>query len=159
MDRFRSFVSVICNMSSKSTLRPMFSGNSRHGSLHNNGVIMSAITSQITGASIVCSTVGAGPDQRKHQSCASLAFVRGIHRWPVNSSRKRPVTRKCFHLMTSSLIYSIDSIVYRPCKANWPPSTMRKNWNYLHNPSAENICIQNTLDRSYYQQAIGRLNG
>ena len=31
---------------------------------------------------------------RKHQSSASLAFVRGIHRWPVNSSQKRPVTRK-----------------------------------------------------------------
>ena len=35
-------------------------------------------------------------DQRKHQSSASLAFVRGIHRWPVNSPHKRPVTRKIF---------------------------------------------------------------
>ena len=33
-------------------------------------------------------------DQRKHQSSASLAFVRGIHRWPVNSPHKWPVTRK-----------------------------------------------------------------
>ena len=39
---------------------------------------------------------------RKHQSSASLAFVRRIHRWPVNSPHKWPVTRKCFHLMTSS---------------------------------------------------------
>ena len=38
---------------------------------------MSAMASQITGASIVCSTVGPGVDQRKHQSSASLAFVRG----------------------------------------------------------------------------------
>ena len=38
----------------------------------------------------------------KNQSSASLTFVRGIHRWPVNSSHKRPVTRKCFHLTTSS---------------------------------------------------------
>ena len=37
-----------------------------------------------------------GADQRKHQSSASLAFVRRIHRWPVNSPRKRPVTRKMF---------------------------------------------------------------
>ena len=37
-----------------------------------------------------------GADQRKHQSSASLAFVRGIHRWPVNSSHKGPVTRKMF---------------------------------------------------------------
>ena len=35
-------------------------------------------------------------DQRKHQSSASLAFVRGIHRWPVNSPHKWPVTRKMF---------------------------------------------------------------
>ena len=51
---------------------------------------------------IVYSTVHACGDQRKHQSSASLAFVRGIHRWPVNSPHKGPVTRKMFHLMTSS---------------------------------------------------------
>ena len=37
-----------------------------------------------------------GADHRKHQSSASLAFVRGIHRWPVNSPHKGPVTRKMF---------------------------------------------------------------
>ena len=37
-----------------------------------------------------------GADHRKHQSTASLAFVRGIHRWPVNSLHKRPATRKMF---------------------------------------------------------------
>ena len=58
---------------------------------------------QITIVSIVYSTVCSGADQRKHQSSASLAFVRGIHRWPVNSPHKGPVTQKCFHLMTSSL--------------------------------------------------------
>ena len=36
-----------------------------------------------------------GADQREHQT-ASLAFVRGIHRWPVNSPHKRPVVRKMF---------------------------------------------------------------
>ena len=41
---------------------------------------------------IVYSTVYSCSDQRKHQSSASLAFVRGIHRWPVNSPHKRPVT-------------------------------------------------------------------
>ena len=35
-------------------------------------------------------------DQRKHQSSASLAFVRGIHQGPVNSPHKWPVTRKMF---------------------------------------------------------------
>ena len=33
---------------------------------------------------------------RKHQSSASLAFVREIHRWPVNSPHKGPVTRGIF---------------------------------------------------------------
>ena len=33
---------------------------------------------------------------KKHQSSASLAFVRGINRWPMNSPHKWPVTRKIF---------------------------------------------------------------
>ena len=41
-------------------------------------------------------TVYSGADQRKHQSSTSLAFVRGIHRWPVNSPHKWPVARKMF---------------------------------------------------------------
>ena len=57
---------------------------------------MSVVASQITSVSIVCSTVGSGAGQRKHQSSASLAFVWGIHRWPVNSPHKRLVTRKMF---------------------------------------------------------------
>ena len=63
---------------------------------HYNNVIMSAMASQITNITIVYSTVYPGADQRKHQSSASLAFVRGIHRWPVNSPHKWPVTRKMF---------------------------------------------------------------
>ena len=55
---------------------------------------MSAMASQVTGVSIVYSVVYSGADQRKHQTAGSLAFVRGIHRWPVNSPHKGPVTRK-----------------------------------------------------------------
>ena len=55
---------------------------------------MSAMASQIIGVSVVCLTVYSGSDQRKHPSSASLALVRGIHRWPTNSPRKGPVTRK-----------------------------------------------------------------
>ena len=57
---------------------------------------MSAIASQITSLAIVYSTVYSGADQNKHQSSASLAFVWGIHRGPVNSPHKWPVTRKMF---------------------------------------------------------------
>ena len=49
---------------------------------------MSTMASHITGVSIICSAV--------YQSSVSLAFVRGIHRWPVTSPHKGPVTRKMF---------------------------------------------------------------
>ena len=59
-------------------------------------VIMGAMASQITSLTISYSTVYSGADQRKHQSSASLAFVRGIHRLPVNSPHKWPVAQKMF---------------------------------------------------------------
>ena len=74
--------------------------------IHYDDVIMSAIASQITSLTIVYSIVYSDADQRKHQSSASLAFVRGIHRGPVNSPHKWPVTRKTFP--------SDDVIMYTP---------------------------------------------
>ena len=64
--------------------------------LHHGDVVMSAMASQITSVLIVYLPACSGADQRKHQSSASLAFVRGIHRWPVNSPHKGSVTRKLF---------------------------------------------------------------
>ena len=68
---------------------------------HYNDVIMGAIASKIaskkkTSLAIVYSIVYSDADQRKHQSSASLTFVWGIHRGPVNSLHKWPVTRKMF---------------------------------------------------------------
>ena len=57
---------------------------------------MGAMASHITSLAIVYSPVHSDADQRKHQSSVSLAFVRGIHRWPVNSPHKWQVTRKMF---------------------------------------------------------------
>ena len=57
---------------------------------------MGTMASQITSITIVYSIVYSGADQRKHQSSASFAFVWGIHRGPVNSPHKWPVTRKMF---------------------------------------------------------------
>ena len=48
--------------------------------LHYSDVIMTTMASQITSLTVVYSIVYSGADQRKHQSSASLAFVRGIHR-------------------------------------------------------------------------------
>ena len=57
---------------------------------------MSRVASQTTSLASVYSTVFSGADQGKHQSSASLAFVWGIDRWPVNFPHKWPVTRKMF---------------------------------------------------------------
>ena len=69
---------------------------------------MGMIAPQITSLTTVYSTDYSDADQRKHQSSASLAFVRGIHRGPVNSPHKWPVTRKMFPfddgIMTEKLL-------------------------------------------------------
>ena len=63
---------------------------------HYDDVIMSAIASQITSLTMFYSIVYSDANQRKYQSSVSLAFVRGIHRGPVNSQHKWPVTRRMF---------------------------------------------------------------
>ena len=63
---------------------------------HYNDIIMGLMASQINSLMIVYSIVYSDTDERKYQSSASLAFVWGIHRWPVNSPHKWPVTRKMF---------------------------------------------------------------
>ena len=70
--------------------------SSQKSSKHYSDVMMDAMACQITSLAIVYSTVYLVADQRKHQSSASLAFVRGIHRSPVNSPHKGQVMRKRF---------------------------------------------------------------
>ena len=111
-------------------------------------VIMSAMAFQIISISIGYSTVCSGACQRKYQSPASLAFVRGIHRWPVNFPLKGAVTRKMlpvddvimkhininlmwFEMAKYNLIFSLIIwwIVFSPCN---PPDVMHgwvsKTW-------------------------------
>ena len=65
---------------------------------HCSDVIMSVMASDITSALSACSSVCSDADQRKHQRSASLAFVRGIPPWLVDSSYQGLVTRKMFPL-------------------------------------------------------------
>ena len=96
--------------------------------LHYNDVIMGTIASQVTSLTVVYSTVYSDADQRKHQSSASLAFVRWIRRGPVNSPHKWPVTRKMFQfddvIMMSCQCYvgcwGTVSVVQSPCW-EWAP--------------------------------------
>ena len=78
---------------------------------HYGDVIMGTMASQITSLTIVYSIVHSGADQRKHQSSASLAFVRGIHRGPVNSPYKWPVTQKMLHLDDVIMVKSMLNYV------------------------------------------------
>ena len=117
--------------------------------LHYSGVIMATIASQITSLAIVYSIVYSDADQRKHQSSASLAFVREIHRLPVNSPHKRPVTRKMFPfddviMLTTWMGTSIlaptmaaEPSLYKVHRANlirdhgfWKPFSLPASWGH-----------------------------
>ena len=89
-------------------------------SIHYDDVIMTTLASQITSLTVVYSIAYSGVDQRKHQSSASLAFVRGIHRDRWIPRTKGQQCGKCFHLMTSW----------------WNPIYMfyRFTWVYFHFP-------------------------
>ena len=81
--------------------------------------------SQITSLTVVYSNVYSGAYQRKHQNSASQAFVRGIHRWPVNYPHKGPVTRKIFPfddvIMNVKKIYDNreTKLMYKSYPDNW----------------------------------------
>ena len=90
---------------------------------HYSDVIMGMIASQITNLTIVYSTIYQDADQRKHQSSASLAFARGIHRVPVNSPHKGPVMWKIFPfddvIMEWVIVASENSLLLNNAKL-WP---------------------------------------
>ena len=93
--------------------------------LHYSDVVMGAMASKITSLTIVYSTVYWGTDQRKHQSSASLVFVRGINRWPLKFPHKWSVTR--------TMLPFADVIMSRfrnPASATWrhPGMYIAHNW-------------------------------
>ena len=97
---------------------------------HYNDVIMS------TSLTIVYSTVYSGVNQQKHQSSASLVFVWGIHRWPVNSRHKRPVTRKMF---------PFDDVIIQFLKFSNAVNIVHKYYIYLKNNLVDKIYIYKLL--------------
>ena len=95
--------------------------------------------SQITSLTIVYSTVYSDADQRKHQSSASLAFVWGIHRGPVKSLHKWPVTRKMF---------PFDDVTMHHRFRGWlvtylAPHHHPKQYSFNNIPFFSTICRQN----------------
>ena len=108
---------------------------------HYSDVMMGAMASEIPSLTIVYSTVYSGADQRKHQSSTSLAFVRGIHQWPVTSPHKWPVTRKMFPLddviMVASTFLCKQMIIGEKYTEGY--SNVEKCW--------DNVCYSNTFKR------------
>ena len=85
------------------------------------------MASEITSLTIVYSTVYSDADQRKHQSSASLAFVRGIHRGPVNSPHKWPVMPKMFpfdDVIMNYIHFSYNHIYIRHSSHNFRMQTV-----------------------------------
>ena len=100
------------------------SNHSRWFAIQSNNITMHKIA-----------TFHSGADQRKYQRSASLAFVRGIHRWPVNSPHKRPVTQKM------SLFDDVRYLVYLvlinqnvPCGYN-----LFLIWNVFHHINLDSL--------------------
>ena len=103
-------------------------------SAHYCGVKMGTMPSHITSLTIVYSTVYSNANQRKYQSSASLAFVWGIHRSPVNSPHKWLVTRK---------IFPFDDVIMRTCIV----SLRSNSTDFWHSASQAVACHIDTQQR------------
>ena len=108
---------------------------------------MTMLASQITNLMVVYSIVYSGVNQRKHQSSASLAFVREIHRGPVNFPHKWLVTRKMF---------PFDDVImwYTKCTSrhsNWPNYVQEA----LGSRQPITISIKTTHHMKYWGHKIG----
>ena len=90
--------------------------------IHDGDIIIGTMASQITSLTIVYSAVYSGTYQRKHQSSASLAFMRGIHQGQVNSPHKWPVTRK---------MCPFDDVIMRMSVSLCPLSLFLRDNNYF----------------------------
>ena len=111
-------------------------------SVHYNDVKMNVMTSQVAGLTIVYSTVYSGADERKHQNSLSLAFVRGIHRSPMNSPHKGPVTRKMFpfddvimHWVSMHLVVTVKCMIVRT--QTWAHQMLLRSWKPIAAPWRE----------------------
>ena len=103
---------------------------------------MGAIASQISSLTIDYSLVYSDADQRKHQNSASLAFVRGIHRGPVNSPHKWPITRKIFPFDDVIMIEDVKDSTGAQHHL-WPQSRVDISvWNMLKCTQEKEIDLQ-----------------
>ena len=101
---------------------------------------MNMMASHITSLMIIYSVIYSSPDQRKHQSSASLVFVWGIHRWPVNSPHKWPVTWKMFPFDDVIMCHNFNGKL--PCYILNPfPGSDIVIWVLWHTKSLANLSL------------------
>ena len=104
----------------------------------------------IASLTIVYSPVFSGAYQREHQSSASLAFVRGINRWPVNSPHKGPVTQKMFPFD--------DVIMYSPKHFETIRKAQQLVWRFENDCWIEKYSPRKRiLGSSWLNLSVGRL--
>ena len=87
-------------------------------------------------------------EKRKHQSSAPLSFVRGIHRWPVNSPHKGPVTRKRF---------PFDDVIMNKCLSGTVSKAAELLLQPFTSPSAKILLIVSGRGAFYESNTFRRL--
>ena len=80
-----------------------------------------------------------GIHQRKHQSSWLLAFVRGIHKWPVDSPHKGPVMQKIFQF--DDVIMSMVNIMGRHLDQKWPAGWWHQAFAMFTLPNQGSFCV------------------
>ena len=70
--------------------------------------------------------------QKKYQSLCYWSFVRGIHRWSVDSPHKGPVTYMYEALPFHNAIMSFGSD--NPCRPNWHQAIVTRHFRSWSNP-------------------------
>ena len=143
----------VCSLWHPENMESVAKGNvksDRLTSLYNySDFIMSAMASQITSIATLCSAVCSGAHQRIHQSFALLAFVRGIHRWLVDSPHKGPVTHKIFPFDAPLSTALSSEKMWWPCMLLCSPSCMEQ---YPHSvKTAKTVdSFQVKLENNFY---------
>ena len=91
---------------------------------HKSDVIMSVMSlcpKSLCPKSTVCLAIYLGEHQTKYQNSRHWSFVKGIHRWPVDSPHKGPVTQKAVPFHDIIMYHGFGCIVYRfRCSLYWP---------------------------------------
>ena len=137
---------------------------------HYNDVIIGTMASHITSLSIAFSNVYSGADQRKHQTSATLAFVRGIHRWPVMyvSHKSLKLTWKVHYLKFHSNFAGVNALTSQyhciRCPSREKPLRWRHNGcngvsNHRHHDNLLNHLFRRTSKKTSKLHVTGLCEG